>query len=175
MEQPSRLETVSVDHPCPKRWSELVGDDTRRFCSECRLHVTNLSAMTRAEGEAFLAEQTGSVCVTYVPATGGGARPLESRPRAGLLRRLAHLAALALGVLAFLPGCRPADARPDGGTPPPDPDEDHLTGSIVGKVRADPQCAVDDDHLIMGEMVAPDASQDGPDVDAGDGEAVESR
>lgn len=160
MNQPSRLETVSVDRPCPKRWSELVGDDTRRFCSECRLHVTNLSALTRAEGEAFLAEQSGSVCVTYVPAAGGGARPLEPRPRAGFLRSLAHLAALALGVLTALPGCRPTEARPDGGTPP-DPDEDHEAGSIVGKVRADPEVLVDDEHVVMGEWVAiPPAGQD---------------
>jgi hypothetical protein len=156
------LETVSIERPCPKRWSELVGDDTRRFCSECRLHVTNLSALTRAEGETFLADQGGGrVCVTYVPDASGGVRSRATRRPRGVLARLASLAAACLGVLVFLPGCRPADVQPEDGGPqdPGGTDEDQITGRIVGKVRADPQCVVDDDRMIMGEMVAPDVDQ----------------
>jgi hypothetical protein len=41
----------------------MEGDDRRRFCAECRLHVYNLSAMTRPEATRFLQEQEGRVCV----------------------------------------------------------------------------------------------------------------
>jgi hypothetical protein len=153
-----RLERVSIDRPCPKRWSELVGDDRRRFCSACSLHVTNLSAMTRTEAEGFLAASNGRVCVTYV-ADGKGAVAVRSalRVRRDFTRHLALAASLLLGLLALLPGCRPAASdAPDAGTPDPDdtsPDE----GRLVGKVRADPVCQVgDDERMIMGEMALPD-------------------
>jgi hypothetical protein len=127
--------------------------------------VTNLSALGRAEAETFLARSTGRVCVTYVPAPVGGAASREDLAQAPGTRRgflavrLARLAALCLGLLTLLPGCRPADARPDdGGDPGVDPrvDPEDVQGRIVGKLRADPTCVVDDERMIMGEMVVSD-------------------
>ncbi|HEX6885854.1 MAG TPA: hypothetical protein VF530_20940 [Planctomycetota bacterium] len=152
-----RLERISIERPCPKRWSELVGDERRRFCSACALHVTNLSALTRTEAEGFLAASRGRVCVTYVP-TDTGAVALRRAPGRAhrLLRPLARAASLLLGLVFLLPGCRPAERPADPVTPPPD-DAQPGDGHLLGKVRADPVCQVDDDQrMIMGEMVAPE-------------------
>ena len=152
-----RLEGVSIERPCSKRWSELVGDGRRRFCSECSLHVTNLSSMTRGEAEGFLAQGQGRVCVTYVPdAKGAVSVRGAARARRGFARHLAAAASFLVGLLFLLPGCRPGAEAPDTSTPDPDdarPDD----GRLMGKVRADPVCAVDDDdRMIMGEMALPE-------------------
>ncbi|MBX3233704.1 MAG: hypothetical protein KIT84_21395 [Labilithrix sp.] len=41
--------------PCDVPWESMIGDDKRRHCGECRRDVHNLSAMTKAEMDAFLA------------------------------------------------------------------------------------------------------------------------
>ncbi len=65
MRRPLRvdLDDVRIATPCPASWAAMEGDDRRRFCSQCRLHVYNLSAMTRQEATRFLQEQEGRVCV----------------------------------------------------------------------------------------------------------------
>ena len=147
-----RLEAVSIDRPCPKRWSELVGDERKRYCSACSQHVTNLSALTRAEAEGFLAASTGRACVTYVPTEAGrvSLRSEERLPRR-FTRHLAAAASFLLGLVLLLPGCRPTASTPDSSAPDPDDERDDLTRTM-GKVRADPVCRVDDQRMILGEM-----------------------
>lgn len=43
------LGSVKVASPCPMRWSDLQGDDKKRHCSHCNLHVYKVSALTTAE------------------------------------------------------------------------------------------------------------------------------
>lgn len=43
----------------------MTGDDKRRFCEHCNLHVHNLSAMSAKERERLIASTGGRVCVTY--------------------------------------------------------------------------------------------------------------
>ena len=56
---------LTVGTPCPKRWGELAGDDKRRFCEQCQLHVHNLSGMSAPEREHFVAESGGKACIAY--------------------------------------------------------------------------------------------------------------
>ena len=50
MSEPSiRPESLTVASPCPEDWSRMEGDEKRRYCGRCQLHVYNLSAMTTAE------------------------------------------------------------------------------------------------------------------------------
>jgi hypothetical protein len=57
---------LEVQTPCPKRWEELHGGDQRRFCEQCQLHVTNLSAMSSRERERFVAQAgSGRQCIAY--------------------------------------------------------------------------------------------------------------
>jgi hypothetical protein len=58
----SLLETVRITTPCRERWEEMVGDDVVRHCGRCDRDVHDLSAMTKAEAEAFLA-QNGNACI----------------------------------------------------------------------------------------------------------------
>lgn len=61
-----QLRDVHVAAPCPADWDAMVGDDTTRFCGSCTKNVYNLSAMTTAEAEAFLARTFGEdTCVRF--------------------------------------------------------------------------------------------------------------
>lgn len=60
------LDQVRVASPCSASWDEMLGDDRSRFCLSCDKSVYNISAMPRAEAEAFLRERVGQkVCIRY--------------------------------------------------------------------------------------------------------------
>lgn len=48
------LDHVRIASPCSARWEQMEGDDRRRYCSTCRLHVYNLAEMERADAERLL-------------------------------------------------------------------------------------------------------------------------
>jgi hypothetical protein len=58
------LDGVRVASPCTESWSEMSGDDRKRFCGKCEKNVYDLSAMTRDEAEAFLATHEGA-CIRF--------------------------------------------------------------------------------------------------------------
>lgn len=57
------LDEVSIAAPCPIKWDEMDGDERKRFCSLCSLHVYNISEMKRKEAEDFLSANTEGVCL----------------------------------------------------------------------------------------------------------------
>lgn len=59
------LDQIRTASPCPMRWSDMKGDDTKRFCKHCSLHVFNLTNMTRADAEALILGAEGRLCTTY--------------------------------------------------------------------------------------------------------------
>ena len=59
----SPLDHIKIASPCSADWNEMYGDNRKRFCSECRLNVYNLSEMAQREAENFLFEAEGRVCV----------------------------------------------------------------------------------------------------------------
>ena len=54
-----------IANPCPKKWENMRGDDQRRFCEQCQLHVHNLSTMSVSERREFTQTYAGGACVTY--------------------------------------------------------------------------------------------------------------
>lgn len=56
------LDNIEIASPCPKKWEEMQGDDTRRFCDGCGHHVYNFASMTRDEAETLLRESEGRLC-----------------------------------------------------------------------------------------------------------------
>lgn len=58
---------LQIGNPCPKRWEDLKGNASRRFCEDCQLHVHNLSAMSNGERARFVAESQsqGHACIAY--------------------------------------------------------------------------------------------------------------
>ena len=86
------LDQVQLAFTCPLRWEKLQGTGDKRFCGQCDKQVTNLSAMTRSQAEAWLyAHQDVPVCVRVE--VGGDGRAVH-RPAVRLL------GAAALGLAA---------------------------------------------------------------------------
>ena len=59
------LDNLRVASPCPANWDEMYGNERKRFCSECKLNVYNLSEMTKEVAEQFLMNSEGRVCVRF--------------------------------------------------------------------------------------------------------------
>jgi hypothetical protein len=57
------LDRVQIAAPCYADWNQMIGDERKRHCSECKLNVYNLSAMTEREAENFLINAEGRVCL----------------------------------------------------------------------------------------------------------------
>jgi len=53
-----------IEKPCSKNWDSLTGDDRKRFCEQCGLHVYNLSEMSRSEVSEFMSIP-GRKCGAY--------------------------------------------------------------------------------------------------------------
>lgn len=56
------LDTINIASPCPVAWDTMDGDDKVRYCSECRLHVYNFSAMSRHQAEELVERTEGRLC-----------------------------------------------------------------------------------------------------------------
>ena len=162
------LERISIRLPCPKTWDEMAGDARTRFCDACSLHVHNLSAVTRAEGEALLlskAEAGGRLCVTYARRADGTlvtadeparsrALPLPPARLAWPLRAARAAAALAAGAFPFLTSLSAlAGIAALAGCRPPATDGDPAAG-----VPDAPTCppAPDDGPRLTGEVALPE-------------------
>ena len=59
------LDNIKIASPCPANWNEMIGNGRKRYCSECKLNVYNLSDMTRREAENFIINAEGRVCVKF--------------------------------------------------------------------------------------------------------------
>ena len=57
------LDQVRIASPCSANWNEMYGNERKRYCSECKLNVYNLSEMTQREAENFLINSEGRVCL----------------------------------------------------------------------------------------------------------------
>jgi predicted small lipoprotein YifL len=123
---PISLDAVDVAAPCTESWDAMTGDDRSRFCGSCRLHVYDLSSMTRDAAEEFVRTRKqggGSVCVRLVRRADGTVVTDDCGPVRGALRRRAlRVRAAAVGALAFLfsmaacgrepPAAAPAAVKP---------------------------------------------------------------
>lgn len=117
----SLLDGISIASPCSADWNTMQGDDRRRFCAQCKLHVYDLSAMSTADAERLLrgADQ-GRVCVRLFRRADGTV--LTRDCPVGLRQRLraAFVRAAALVSAMWLSACRkpPAPVAPPTGLPP---------------------------------------------------------
>ncbi len=65
------LENIKIASPCSANWNEMYGNERKRYCSECKLNVYNLSDMTQTEAENFLINSEGRVCIKFYRRTDG--------------------------------------------------------------------------------------------------------
>jgi hypothetical protein len=103
------LDQISVASPCLARWEDMKGDERRRFCEQCQLHVYNLSGMTSADAERVVSTAEGRLCVSFFRRSDGTILtedcPIGLRARAR--RQLRRAAALVAGILGVgvVDGC----------------------------------------------------------------------
>lgn len=59
------LNNIKIASPCSADWNQMMGDERKRYCGDCKLNVYNLSGMTRAEAENLLINSEGRLCVRF--------------------------------------------------------------------------------------------------------------
>jgi hypothetical protein len=59
------LDSIKVASPCSANWDEMIGNDRKRFCGQCKLNVYNLSGMTRQEAENLFMNAEGRICARF--------------------------------------------------------------------------------------------------------------
>ncbi|HSK73824.1 MAG TPA: hypothetical protein VK892_19155 [Pyrinomonadaceae bacterium] len=65
------LNNIRIASPCSANWNEMVGDERRRYCGECKLNVYNLSGMSRRDAENLILSSEGRLCVRFYRRTDG--------------------------------------------------------------------------------------------------------
>jgi hypothetical protein len=126
------LNSVRIASPCQADWSEMYGDNRKRFCGDCKLNVYNLSGMTKDEAESLIQNAEGRLCVRFFQRQDGtiltadcpvGWAKIKQRTRLVITAVLSMLMTLFTGVLfaSFFSKQRPiiGDLRIPFATPTP--------------------------------------------------------
>ncbi|MBL9131553.1 MAG: hypothetical protein JNG86_10160 [Verrucomicrobiaceae bacterium] len=124
----------AIQKPCPMSWDSMQGDEKRRFCEHCQLHVHNLSEMTTQEQVTLMRSPGERKCITYTAPT--NAKPVDAgtwltlQTTAGWRRAIAAL--LAAGFSMFSVGCQNQRTT---GTPMPMTDPKAKLGKMEMKAE----------------------------------------
>ena len=62
---------VRISKPCSEKWSDMQGDDLKRYCAQCNRHVHNLSAMSERKRAAYIRRAGRRLCIAYVQKPNG--------------------------------------------------------------------------------------------------------
>ncbi|MCB9644220.1 MAG: hypothetical protein H6728_14180 [Myxococcales bacterium] len=85
---------LHIPLPCPADWASMEGDQQKRFCESCHLHVTDLSEMTDQEIHSLFAQEKEGerLCVRARLSKQGEVISKTTRHQAflGLLQQLAQ-------------------------------------------------------------------------------------
>jgi hypothetical protein len=71
MEQRFDVSQLRVAKPCSALWSEMSGDDQRRFCASCKKNVYNVAGMTEREVRDLIAQSEVMPCLRLARRTDG--------------------------------------------------------------------------------------------------------
>lgn len=135
---------------CPQRWENMrVDGPQRRFCDQCQLHVRDLSAMTKLQGERVVAGADGKLCVSFLVRPDG---TMVTRGRwDGLKRgwgvvRRTTLMLLAMVLPFAFTSCGRDDRNTDAGRTGgsicvPSTDAKDAPSATLGRVRTSPKPA----------------------------------
>jgi hypothetical protein len=118
------LHNLHVASPCPASWDRMQGNDKVRFCSECRLNVYNLSAMSRREAEEMVRDREGRLCVRFYQRADGtvltqdcprGLASIQHATRWALLKLTGLVAAMLFLMFGLLMSVTAGRARVSAG------------------------------------------------------------
>lgn len=65
------FDRMIIPAPCDADWDAMIGNERVRFCEHCKLHVTNLSALTRQEAMRLVSRSEGRLCVRFIKRADG--------------------------------------------------------------------------------------------------------
>lgn len=136
----SLLDGLTIASPCSVSWDSMKGDERARDCSQCRLRVYNLSAMTRPEAENLLEEKEGKLCVRFFRRADGTVMTQDCPVGLRVVRlRLVRMAGAAVALIAMLAAGLGLRRRQ-----PPEPEQRQMMGEAVApsiKGRMNPMTA----------------------------------
>lgn len=114
-----RREDIAIDTPCGMDFSGMKpAGMKKRFCEACKMHVHDLSRMSRREARALLASpRTEGLCVRYLYDQHGEIVFTDSLVRAKRAVAGVTAAALATMSLTACMGAAPAPVRPPAAPP----------------------------------------------------------
>lgn len=98
---------VRIASPCSEKWDSMTGDERKRFCAKCQLHVYQLKEHTEDEVRALLGKAAGERLCGRVYRRFDGTVLFKDCPtgvarlRKRLLLGLSAAATLVLAVLGF--------------------------------------------------------------------------
>ncbi len=98
---------LPIASPCNKDWDTMTAAGRKRFCSDCKKHVHDMSGMSQSEAGAFLREHAGEkVCVRYAHDSAGNllfapAALIATSSLMYAVRGIAAAAAVSAGVYAY--------------------------------------------------------------------------
>lgn len=160
MNQPQSQSPLRIHTPCPKKWEELTGKGSKRFCSECSLHVHDAGQLKQAEAHALVSNATSRVCMRIEYDASGAPLYRDTRPASpGWSKRVARWTlSAAAGLLAACHGSvstSPTTDPANGTNPAPQPGKlGQITTTELGDVAV-PQPP----QALMGKVAAPQPPQ----------------
>ncbi len=118
--------SLKVLHPCTRSWDSLQGDNRRRYCDDCNLHVWNASELTENQARDLLAAP-GRVCMGGMAKADGLLLTKErlcEEAKQHLRRRPLLRIAAALGLISIPTALAACAQRPAG-------DVSRLSGKVA--------------------------------------------
>lgn len=102
---------IKVASPCSEKWESMRGDERRRFCEKCQLHVHDLRSLSETEATELLRGASGRVCGRVFQRADGTVLTKDCPVGEATLRRrmvmsVVAVAALFVAVAGLLNGAR---------------------------------------------------------------------
>lgn len=110
---------LEVASPCSERWESMTGDERKRFCAKCQLHVHDLRALSEAEVVDLLSNGTGRICGRVFRRADGTVLTKDCPVGVARLRRQAALVlvtvvSLVLAIVSVRPQRGSSEVHPSG-------------------------------------------------------------
>ena len=111
---------ISLASPCSEKWESMAGDERRRFCAKCKLHVHNLSSLNDEETTELLRGATGRVCGRVFQRADGTVLTKDCPVGVATLRRrmvmsMVAVAAVFVACAGLISGAAPSAHKDDDG------------------------------------------------------------